>query len=212
MCSNRQQSCSCCCRIRHSARYMSIGSILVFMLTATCCGGDYWLETSTTNYGLWRECIKHTGAFQRECTVRFPQLGEHVLKSQRSLTILSTVSAIASAIIAFVVSNFISTSTMSKPPVPITLASICLVISSIASSIALGLFTYQKYEEVTKEMSRSEFGWTWYIGWIGVGLGFLIALFGLCSRHHYQQSPETVIRHKFTKEVSFADYSVVTVV
>lgn len=201
--------CCCCCQMRHSATYLAIGSVLVFMLMATCCGGDHWLETSITNYGIWRECTEHTGAFQRACTNRHPQLGDHMLRSQRSLTVLSTVFAIASAMIAFVGGSLI-TRTITKPPAPAAIASACLAVSSFASGVALALFTYQKYEEVTRELSRSEFGWSWYCGWTGVGLGFLISLFGFCPQ---QQRPTgATIKHKFTKEVSFADYSVVTIV
>ena len=190
-----------CLRKKHLKVILLLGSVVIFVLTAACCGGDYWLETYNGNLGLWRECSDIIGAFMRTCSNREAELGDHALKSERSLTILATVLSASACIIAFIC-NFTS---LIKP----VIASSCLIIASIASSIALSLFTYQKYGETTRELSSSSFGWSWYLGWIGVGLGFLGAPFGICCQpkamNEQRVNKNRTKRYGFEREVKFSD-------
>ena len=191
-----------CLRKKHLKVILLLGSVVIFVLTAACCGGDYWLDTYNGNLGLWRECLDIIGAFMRTCTNREAELGDHALKSERSLTILATVFSASASIIAF-----ICTFTHLIKPV---IASSCLIIASLASCIALSLFTYQNYGETTRELSSSSFGWSWYLGWIAVGLGFLLAPFGVCCqpkviREQRMDNNTRSKRYGFEREVKFSD-------
>ena len=191
-----------CLRKKHLKVILLLGSVPIFVLTAACCGGDYWLDTYNGNLGLWRECSDVIGAFMRTCSNREAELGDHALKSERSLTILATVFSASASIIGFIC-NFTH---LIKP----VIASSCLIIASLASCIALSLFTYQNYGETTRELSSSSFGWSWYLGWIAVGLGFLLAPFGICCqpeviREQRMDNNTRSKRYGFEREVKFSD-------
>lgn len=196
-----------CLRKKHLKVILLLGSVVIFVLTAACCGGDYWLDTYNGNLGLWRECSDIIGAFMRTCSNREASLGDHALKSERSLTILATVLSASASIIAFIC-NFTH---LIKP----VIASSCLIIASLASSIALSLFTYQKHGETTRELSSSSFGWSWYLGWIGVGLGFLLTPFGVCCQPKVIKEQRVISnmrskRYGFEREVKFSDLQTTT--
>ena len=181
-----------------------LGSVAIFVLTSACCGGDYWLETYTGNYGIWRECSEIIGAFTRTCQEREVKIGDHALKSQRSLTILATVASAVAAIIAFICIF----TTMIRPAI----ASACLFLGSMATCIALSIFTYQNHEETTRLLASSSFGWSWYLGWVAVGIGVLVAPLGMCCQPKRDQGTVTrngeqppSKRYTFEKEVKFTD-------
>eukprot|EP00111_Clytia_hemisphaerica_P002695 TCONS_00007610-protein len=191
-----------CCHLKHSVTYLLLGSIIVFVLMAACCGGDHWLqEADESNYGLWRECKQAIGAFMKTCVDRDAGLGDHALRSQRALTIISSAAAALASILGFLC-RFTS---YIKPP----FVSLLLVTASITTGVAVGLFTYNKHEETTRDLSPSKFAWSWYLGWIGVGLGFITALFGICCGPIREKATinkkSTTTARRVDREVTFAE-------
>jgi len=149
-----------------------LGSVGAFIFLAAGCGGNVWIQAKSPNVltsGLWKICGADR-CVKTEDYIKLIHPGA-TLKSWfqacRAFSILSVLAAVAGILLSIL--------SLLVEKIKGFFASLFLICAVGAMAISLIIYASEQ------NMSYMKYGWTYFMGCIGVVVAAVSAVFGFCS-------------------------------
>lgn len=138
-----------------------VGSAILFIFLAGCCGGNAWLKRDTVDFqrGLWKDCV-------RDMCSKIENAVDWV-ETVRAFAVL----ALVASIICLILSILILATGQGKG----YYISFFALLAGGFIALALVVFTVHRKKDLL------EFGWSYVFGWIGMTVAAVIAVIGILA-------------------------------